>query len=272
MNTMNPDVNVQVIRQAINFGASVAGIASVEALQRSPSHFIIEKLAPFESVSTNDSDKPASGQLVWPENFESAVVIGVGHPEDKPELDWWRYGYKGGTSGNNLLIGINARLSEWLETEKGYRTRKLSYYVENGGIFLKDAAVMAGLGCIGKNNLFINPDFGPRIRLRAILIDAVLPAAGAIEFNPCEPCDMPCRTACPRAAFQNKLYHGTAFGLDELPGRSGVYSRQLCNLQLEEDIRNCEMIEVDDHTGPAKLVKYCRRCEFACPVGHHPID
>jgi hypothetical protein len=27
---------------------------------------------------------------------------------------------------------------------------------------------MAGLGCIGKNNLFLTPDFGPEVRLRAL--------------------------------------------------------------------------------------------------------
>jgi epoxyqueuosine reductase len=42
---------------------------------------------------------------------------------------------------------------------------------------------MAGLGCIGKNNLLVNQIYGPRIRLRAILLDAALPSIRAVEFN-----------------------------------------------------------------------------------------
>jgi epoxyqueuosine reductase len=42
---------------------------------------------------------------------------------------------------------------------KGHRP--LPYKVEEGGMFLKDAATLAGLGIIGKNNLLITPEFEP---------------------------------------------------------------------------------------------------------------
>ncbi len=261
------DINARISEQAINLGASVAGIANVEALKNSPSHFVFGKLDRYTCVGMKDSDNGAPGQISWPDNARSAVVVGVKHPENKPELDWWQDGLQGGTPGNRILIDINTELSEWLEKENGYKTKKLPYHIENGGIFLKDAAVMAGLGCIGKNNLFINPAYGPRVRLRAILLDAELSSTGAVEFNPCKGCDMPCRTSCPQAAFQKKIYHKAELGLDELPGRSGVYSRPLCNQQMEIDISNCENIEVKEHDRPGKLIKYCRLCEFSCPVG-----
>ena len=47
----------------------------------------------------------------------------------------------------------------------------LPYHVKKGGLFLKDAAVLSGLGIIGKNNLLLHPAWGPRIRLRSILMD-----------------------------------------------------------------------------------------------------
>ncbi len=261
------DINARIIEEAINLGASVAGIANVAALKNSPSHFVFEKLDRYNGVGTKNSGNLAPGQIAWPDNVASAVVVGVEHPEDKPELDWWQDGLRGGTPGNRTLMDINFRLSDWLEKEKGYRTHKLPYYIENGGIFLKDAAVMAGLGCIGKNNLFVNPDFGPRIRLRAILLNATLPSTGAIEFNPCKGCHMPCWTACPQAAFHKRIYRKVELGLEELPGRSGVYNRRLCNQQMEMDIRNCEKIEVKEHERLERLIKYCRLCEFKCPVG-----
>jgi hypothetical protein len=36
---------------------------------------------------------------------------------------------------------------------------------------------------------------------------------------------------------------------------------------MEMDINNCEKIEVKKHDRPGKLIKYCRLCEFTCPVG-----
>jgi epoxyqueuosine reductase len=48
-----------------------------------------------------------------------------------------------------MLISINDGLSKWLEEKKGVETKKLPYYIEQGGVFLKDAAAMAGLGCSG---------------------------------------------------------------------------------------------------------------------------
>ena len=144
------DINARIIEQAINLGASVAGIANVEALKNSPSHFVFGKLDRYNGMGMKDSGKAALGKISWPDNAGSAVVVGVEHPEDKPELDWWQEGVRGGTPGNRILIDINTELSEWLEKENGYKTKKLPYHIENGGIFLKDAAVMAGLGCIGK--------------------------------------------------------------------------------------------------------------------------
>jgi epoxyqueuosine reductase len=152
-------------------------------------------------------------------------------------------------------------------SELGFKAVNLPYHVENGSIFLKDAAVMAGLGCIGKNNLFITPDYGPRVRLRAMLLDVELPATGAADFNPCRGCDMPCRAACPQAAFQKKIYRETELGLDKLPGRSGVYSKRSCNFQMEIDIRNSEEVRIAGQNIPGSFTRYCRLCEIACPVG-----
>jgi len=44
----------------------------------------------------------------------------------------------------------------------GINACPLPYRVEQGGILLKDAAVLAGLGVTGKNNLVITPQLaGP---------------------------------------------------------------------------------------------------------------
>ncbi|MFC1516624.1 epoxyqueuosine reductase [Thermodesulfobacteriota bacterium] len=256
----------QIVKKALEFGASAAGIANVEALKTSPSHLIFGKLDKYQGVGTINNGRVKAGKVRWPENATSAIVIVVEHPETEPELDWWKDGYAGGTAGNRVLIDISNNLSDWLKSNKGIETDKLPYHIENGGIFLKDAAVLAGLGCIGKNNMLVTPEFGPRVRLRAILTDETLSETGVIDFDPCKDCPEPCRIACPRDAFQKRIYLENEFSLDRLPARTGVYDRHLCNIQMEADVKKSETSGVKNSDSD-RWVWFCRICEFACPIG-----
>jgi len=260
-------ITSQIVKKAVEFGACLAGIADVEALKKSPSHLIYGKLDEYKGVGNKETGKAKPGEIAWPENAKSAIIIAVWHPEEKPELDWWKDGYSGGTAGNRILMSVNSKLSKWLEEEKGIKTNRLPYHIEQGGIFLKDTAVMAGLGCIGENNILVTQEYGPRVRLRTMLTDEFLPGTGPADFDPCEDCSMPCRNACPQKAFGGRIYSEKEFGLDKLPARTGVFSRHLCNVQMELDIDNHEKIKVEGQDEPGKLVRYCRRCELACPVG-----
>jgi hypothetical protein len=46
------------------------------------------------------------GEVQWPINAHSGIVIAVKHLKEKPELDWWEKGLKGCTKGNFKLISI----------------------------------------------------------------------------------------------------------------------------------------------------------------------
>jgi epoxyqueuosine reductase len=48
----------------------------------------------------------------------------------------------------------------------------------------------------------------------------------------------------------------------DLPARDGTYDRELCNVRMEKDIS-----ESKKNTGTYAPIKYCRKCEFACPIG-----
>ena len=63
-------------------------------------------------------------------------------------------------------------------------------------------ALNAGLGWIGRNNLLINPKYGPRIRLTTILTDLPLKNDIPIEFA-CGDC-YDCVEACPANALGEK--------------------------------------------------------------------
>ena len=167
-----------IVAKAKNFGADLAGIARVEDLKQSPSHLISERMPDFANVGAKEVEGRRPGQVDWPEGAKSAVVIAIEHPEDKQELDWWILGSKstaGNTPGNKLLIAAANKLADWIEQELGMTSYRTPYHIELGAIYMKDTAVLAGLGCIGKNNLLVTPQFGPRQRLRVLLVDAELP-------------------------------------------------------------------------------------------------
>jgi len=255
-----------IIDKAKSLGANLAGFALVEDLKTAPSFTFAPKMpGASQGIGSRKSKlglKP--GEVAWPEKAKSVLVIAVEHPPEKPEMDWW-FG-RVDPPGNRVLAKIVTQLCEWIPETFGIGTFHLPYHVEKGGIYLKDAAVLAGLGCIGKNNILVTPEYGPRVRLRALTLDVVLPSSGPIDFDPCNGCNMPCRRACPQGAFNKQLYKTEDFHQDLLPGRTGVFSRPTCNIQMEVDNDVAREEDVEGFDAPIKLIKYCRRCELACPV------
>ena len=258
----------QIIEQSKAFGADLAGIANVADIKRSPSHRVSQKMPAFDGVGTLSVEGRKRGIVQWPEGARSAIVVAIAHPPESPELDWWVSGAApGNTAGNRLLMSVVEKLADYLEQALDIRSFMLPYHIEHGAVYMKDSAVLAGLGCIGKNNLLITPPYGPRQRLRAMLIETDLPSTGPTDFDPCLDCPMPCRKTCPQQAFSNRMYAVEEYGMDELPGRSGVYNRFQCNRQMDIDIANAEAIGFEGQTAMGKRVKYCRKCEMACPAG-----
>jgi len=224
------DLSHKLLLKAKALGASLAGIASIASLQNAPSY-------------------KASGKVGWPEEAKAVLVLALVHEVSEPELDWWD-DRNGGTPGNRLLIAMANDLRQWLREEFEVKCGPLPYYVQKGGIFLKDAAALAGLGIIGKNNLLVTPEYGPRVRLRGLFIDLDLTVTGPTAFSPCETCHMPCVPACPQSAFEG-----------------GSYSRASCDKQMKEDVASREIFEESQNVDSAGVcIRYCRACELACPV------
>ena len=256
------DIGKQIIEIAIRNGANLAGIANVKALRTSSSHLIYNKLDNYSGVGTVKDDETLTIKQLfnWPETAKSLLVIGLSHPRDLPKLDWWD---GKGTPGNRLLIDIIKHTQEQIESDLKISTQKLHYYVEKGGVFLKDAAVLAGLGCIGKNNMLVTRDYGPRVRLRSLFLDAEIDPTGPVEFDPCSDCKAPCRKVCPEKAMAGKVIAFESIkGPLDLPARDGAYDRTLCNIRMEKDIDESKEYEYGQTP-----IKYCRKCEFVCPVG-----
>jgi epoxyqueuosine reductase len=241
MKSESPAVEKKIVRKALELGASLAGIASVEDLKASRSYQVYDASPFYEEYKG----------VEWREEFKSVLVWALVHPVSEPVLDWWSMKVPGFTPGNRVLRAQSKKLRVWLGEKLGIGALSLPYQIEYGGAFLKDSAALAGLGVIGKHNLLITPKFGTRVRLRGIFMEAELEPTGPIHFDPCGGCNVPCHRACPREAF-----------------RSGKFERPLCSQENDKREADAEMLDgsimgIDE---VSRVVKPCRYCELACPV------
>lgn len=262
-NTRALQCTAALMTKATELGACLVGICSVDELKSSPSFALAPKLLRAEAGRRQSDLGLGPGEVYWPADAKSAVVIAYAHPAAEPELDWWHG--RSDPPGNRVLADIIRDLSLWAKSEYAMKSYPLPYHVERGGIFLKDAAVQAGLGCIGQNNLLITPEYGPRVRLRAMLLTERLAATGPRHFDPCSHCDGPCLTVCPQGAFSAAGRSADTMGQPAPPGN---YDRHKCNVQMGEDVSRAKEEDVPEVSDkPVRIVKYCRHCELSCPVG-----
>ena len=236
-------LTTEVISQAESYDGIRAGIVRLEDVLKGPSYQATSE----GSRSTTHLDDVEV--VSWPTEARTVLVLGLYHPVKDPRLDWWE---RGDTWGNRRLREISELLKQWLREKYDLAAQPLPYHVERGGLFLKDAAVLSGIGIIGRNNLFLHPVWGPRIRLRSILLEGELQTTEALEgFSPCEACEGFCQKACPRKAFPQ-----------------GKYSRQICRKQMNNDVEHkVPDGEIGENGKRNLVIKYCRACELSCPVG-----
>jgi len=258
----------RIVNVALECGASLAGIANVEDLKKAPAFTVVPKMPKYNGVGTYMRGKEQSflDEVVWPQDIKCVVILAYHHPVNDPKMDYWIEG-NSNTTGNKELIEIGKRFKV-IMTQAQIETYSFNYHIEKGGIFLKDSSVVAGLGCIGRNNLLVTSQYGSHVRLRAIGLSLDLPSMGPLAYDPCATCDIECWKKCSKEAFSKKIYSKEKLGRDELPGRIGNFDRTLCNMQMKENEVNMEPLEtstIDNEN--INAVKYCRVCEYSCPIG-----
>ncbi len=114
----------------------------------------------------------------------------------------------------------------------------------------KMIATRAGLGWIGKTDLFISKRFGPRLRLVSLLTDYPLPVSGSpVEKSRCGNCDK-CVVSCPAGAATGSLW-------DIHTDRDYFFNPHKCRdkcRELAKTILNSDL-------------SVCGICVSVCPVG-----
>jgi epoxyqueuosine reductase QueG len=246
-------------RAFANAQADVVGIAPVSRFEKAPAGYRPNDIL---SSATN------------------VVVIGV-------QMLGLESGHVHVMQGNYWVTSAEApRLAyycaKWLRN-KGYDVAPISPFLpldmtkESGlraDFSHRHAAVEAGLGEIGLNNLLITPQYGPRVRLASIITNAPLEADPRFEQTVClgEDCNL-CIKKCPVEAFtpsgetdkRKCLRHTLKYGY-------GSFLRSLRGLlQTEKDkvpelLRDPalpEFFQFLEMSGAAE----CFECIRVCPIG-----
>lgn len=104
----------------------------------------------------------------------------------------------------------------------------------------KMVATRAGLGWIGKTDLFISEQYGPRVRLSSVLIeDRIASPSSAIEKSRCGTC-MVCVKACPGKTATGKEWDIHTFRNEFFdPFKCRETCKKLTKERLNEEISIC---------------------------------
>lgn len=185
--------------------------------------------------------RPDNRPQAFLENPKSVIIIGL-HLYDLL-LDAWSKDEKKNMNyhfADSILVNQCYKIKNFL-AKKGFKSKIISY---KPGLYLKDAAALAGMGPIGKNNLFITERYGSQIRLRALVTEAPLVVGNPInESKYCKNCDI-CIEACPANAFSE-----------------GKYNKDACLTYCQANLRNLS----------DKTVLWCNICIECCPIGKDGI-
>ena len=119
----------------------------------------------------------------------------------------------------------------------------------------KMVATRAGLGWIGKTDLFVSKSAGPRLRLVTILINKpVISKNKSIDKSQCGSCDL-CVDICPAKAANGLLWDITVKREDFFdPWKCRKQCAEFGRIRLGLDARVCGM------------------CVSVCPVGRNPVN
>ena len=206
------DLTSEVVAWLKDNGASLVGIASVDRFDDVPrGHHPCDFLPGARSVVTFGVALLHQA-LHWEGHLADSELV---PPENRQDvLQNYFYRQTGYVMVNNLLDMLALRLSNLLESRgylslffpATYGTKAIWAFIREkipskSGLFSqRHAAVRAGLGEFGLNNLVVTPEYGPRIRFNSVITEAELTPTPLLKEKLClgESCAI-CLENCPGA-------------------------------------------------------------------------
>lgn len=192
-------------------GASIVGIGAVERFDGAPKgHHPRDFLQEASSVVTFGVAL-LHQSLYWEEHLVNSVLVPAEHRKDL--LQNYFYQQTGYNMVNDLLNRLALCVSNFLE-RRGYLSLffpatygpDVEEFIRRtipsgwGLLSQRHAAVRAGLGEFGLNNVVLTPEYGPRIRFNSVITEAELTASPLLTHKVClgEGCSI-CLKSCPGA-------------------------------------------------------------------------
>jgi len=171
-------LTAEVKETALKVGADLVGVVSAETIDAFPRHWVGWKIQEYTQKTTEIMEGAKSvimlGYHVWDDILEVALR----------KKETWVY------PGYFPLSTVTREVAFYLE-KKDYEA-----IVSPSRLPYKRLAQLAGFGAFGKNSLIINPNFGPWIRLGAVLTNAEMVVDKPFEEDLCGNCEN-CVDACP---------------------------------------------------------------------------
>ena len=219
---------------------------------------------------------------------KSIIVMGVAHSLGAvyaPNIQIWT---RNKMQTSRLLDKVAEEISRILE-KKGYLSmpisadkpveihkvdprsgKKLKHTRFLSHLSLKHAAISAGLGELGYNNLLLTPKFGPHQRLGAVITEAYLEKDEKFEDKLCTNCRS-CEKACPVGALKNGRYECDPCYAYWSKGFKQVYPEKLRDWPkyLRMLFQNMKIRDpfIEMSQGYITDIDYCIECMKACPIG-----
>jgi len=219
----------QIENAMLNAGCDIVGIADVGKFTKAP-----EGQRPTDILPT------ARSVIVGAVRILDSVC------DDLPET---RYEYTNQFYILNGVLGVASTKVARLLEDLGYRAIPIPAAYprinkELMGVFShRHAAVLAGLGEIGLNNLLITPQFGPRVRLVSVVTEMLLESDKPYQKSLCRRQQHKCGKACVASCPVGALLH------------DGGIKKDLC-LRYQEQIMPWSAVELR-----------CGMCLGVCPIG-----
>lgn len=112
----------------------------------------------------------------------------------------------------------------------------------------KKAAVLSGLGNVGKSSMFLHKEYGSRVRLGTVFTDCEFDVLEVLPESPCKNCNL-CVKACPSGAISGKEWTpGTS--------REEMFNAEKCSNYMKQHFK---------HIGRGAV---CGICMKVCPKGN----
>jgi len=212
---------VALKQQVTEMGAALCGIAPVDRFVHAPNGFHPRDILPgSQSVISIAVQFPSSTLTVG--KSQAAYTFVRNRLMDKVDQITFRLAEELEASGYAAIPIPSSEPYESWDAERRHGQGILS---------LKHAAVLAGLGQMGKNTLLVNRQFGNLLWLGAVLVDVALAADPVADYSPCPASCRICLDSCPAQALdgisiEQKKCRSVSGQYTE--GGGGVYTCNMC--------------------------------------------